>query len=220
MRGQLRRLPDEALLETFLDELYRWNERLRLTTVPRELARERHVSESLQLVGAVPPPPGSLVADLGSGTGVPGLPLAIIRPDIRVTLIEADRRKSGFLVHITGLLELPNVGIETGRAETLAHEPRLRERFDMVVTRAAAPPAALCELALPFLRPGGRLAALVADSQAAARAGRHAARLCGGGEPAVPARGVLCVAKAGPTPAHYPRRPGVPARRPLRADAT
>jgi len=157
------------------------------------------------------------LVDVGSGGGMPGIPLKIARPDLAVTLVEADRRKAAFLVHVAASLGL-DLAVVADRAETAARGA-LREAFDVVVCRALAPMPVLVELCLPFGRVGGRLLAMkTAGEDVAAAYG-----LLGGGQPAVvPAptearsRGTLVVVpKLAPTPATYPRRPGLPAKRPL-----
>jgi 16S rRNA (guanine527-N7)-methyltransferase len=155
-------------LERHLDELDLWNRRLNLTAVPRERAWERHVGETLALLDSAGLAEGSRCADLGSGGGVPGVVVAVLRPDMSVTLIESDRRKAGFLVHVCGLLELGNVTVAARRAEELARDPAHSEVYDAVVSRAAAPPPLLWRLSMPLLRVGGALWALVSDADAAA----------------------------------------------------
>jgi 16S rRNA (guanine527-N7)-methyltransferase len=159
------------------------------------------------------------LVDVGSGGGMPGLPLKIARPDLDVTLVEADRRKAAFLVDACARLGL-DVRVVAERAETAGQGP-LRESFDLAVCRALAAMPVLAELCLPLVRVGGRLLAMkgrVEDADAALAA-------LGGGPPATApapsaarARGVVVtVAKLAPTPAAYPRRPGLPNRRPLGA---
>jgi 16S rRNA (guanine527-N7)-methyltransferase len=206
---------ERALLERYLDELYAWNLRLNLTAVPREDAWDRHVGEALALLEAVPLAEGARLVDVGSGAGLPGVPLAVVRPDLGVVLCESDRRRAGFLTHVCGLLGLHGVRVAAVRAEDLGRSAEGRETFDAAISRATAAPAVLCELCLPLVRPGGGLAALVRDAAAAARACTGAAAACGGGEPWAAAPGVLVVPKLRPTPGLYPRRPGVPTRRPL-----
>jgi len=201
-------------LNAYMDELERWNQRLNLTSVTREDAWSRHVEQSLHLLEIADPPEGAAVVDIGSGSGAPGLVVAVARPDLAVTLVEADGRKAAFLVHVAGMLGLDGVGVAPVRAEEAGHDPGLRERFDRALSRAAAKPRVLVELALPLLRPGGLLCALVTDAPAAARSCRAAAAVLGGGEPAGEA-GTLTVPKVARTPAEFPRRPGVPTRHPL-----
>jgi 16S rRNA (guanine527-N7)-methyltransferase len=181
------------LLERHLDELYRWNRRLSLTTVPREGAWDRHVGEALALLDTAALGPDRLCADLGSGGGIPGVTVAILRPDLSLTLIESDRRKAGFLVHVCGLLELDNVTVAARRAEEMGRDPLHSDAYDAVLSRAAAPPPLLWTLSMPLLRAGGALWALVSDADAIAAvtafsgdSGAHAER---------PAPGMLSVRK-------------------------
>jgi 16S rRNA (guanine527-N7)-methyltransferase len=196
---------DRRRLLGFLDELHTWNERLNLTAVPPSDAWERHVAESVLLLERARIPPGARCVDIGSGGGVPGAVIAVLRPDLAVALVEADRRKAGFLVHVSGLLGLVNVTVLCRRAEELGHDPAHRERYDVAVSRAAAPPPLLCELALPLLRVGGSLWALVGDAGAAASSAATAAQACGG-DVRADAPGVMSAHKTAPTPATMPRR--------------
>jgi 16S rRNA (guanine527-N7)-methyltransferase len=204
-----------ATLDAYLDELDRWSQRLNLTSIPRDEMWERNVVQAEELLEVAGPEIGSRVIDIGSGGGVPGLVMAILRPDLRMTLLDADRRKSSFLIHIAGLLELPSVHVVAARAEDAARQDRMREAFDLAVSRATAPPAVLCELTLPFLRVGGTLSALVSDARAAISACTAAASACGGGLPEAPSDGILRVRKISPTPDRYPRRAGTPGRHPI-----
>lgn len=208
--------PEQGLVERWLAEMGRWNQRMNLTALPPGEWFERHAVESLRLLDAALPPDGAGVVDLGSGGGAPGLPIAIARADLAVTLVDSDRRKAAFLTHVVAVLGLgERVRVVSTRAELLGRDPAHREAYDVAVSRATAPPAALCELALPLLRIGGWLWALTGDAAGAAAASATAARLCGGGEPVAAAPGVLAVPKIAPTDPAYPRRDGVPARRPL-----
>ena len=162
------------------------------------------------------------LVDVGSGGGLPGLPLKIMVPRLDVTLVEADGRKAAFLTQACARLGLAGVRVVDRRAEEAAHADGLREAFDVAVARALAPMPVLAELCLPFVRVGGRLLAQKTrdeDLSAAARA----IELLGGGplriEPA-PSKArsagtVVVVDKVRPSPDVYPRRAGVPARRPL-----
>ncbi|HEY7926419.1 MAG TPA: 16S rRNA (guanine(527)-N(7))-methyltransferase RsmG [Candidatus Dormibacteraeota bacterium] len=176
------------LLNRHLDELEWWNRRLNLTAVPRERAWERHVEESLALLEAMAPAAGWQVVDIGSGGGIPGLVIAIMRPDLAVTLVESDQRKAGFLVHASGLLELANVTVAARRAQEMGRHPDHAARYDAVVSRAAAPPPLIIQLSMPLLRSSGSLWALVSD---AATAARDAAD--GGLRATAPAPGILAV---------------------------
>ena len=165
---------------------------------------------------------GRTLLDVGSGGGMPGLPLKLARPELRVTLLEADQRKAAFLVHAAAELGV-EVEVVAERAE-LAARGRLRESFEIVTCRAlAALPVAL-ELCLPFVALGGRLLAMrTREENATAGAEAEVAARLGGGTPEILAatssgrsRGVVvAVPKLRETPPSFPRRPGVPNKRPL-----
>jgi len=166
--------------------------------------------------------PARNLVDVGSGGGLPGLPLKLARPDLEVTLVEADQAKAAFLVQAAAKLRLEGVEVLPGRAEDVGRDPRHRERFDVAVSRAVAPLPTLVELCLPLVRIGGRMFAQKTTREDVAAAA-HAIEVLGGKlEPAVPAPSasrrsgtVVVVAKVSPTPDAYPRRAGVPARKPL-----
>ncbi len=209
--------PTGAVLRRYLDELYLWSARINLTAVPRSEAERRHIGESRRLLEAAAPAAGARVVDVGSGGGVPGLVLAVLRPDLRVTLVESDRRRAGFLVHAAGVCGCRGVTVLARRAEDVGRDPAHRAGYELAVSRAAAPVAVLCELALPLLRQGGRLVALVGDAAAEADRAATAAAACGGGEPREVGHGILAITKVAATPERFPRRPGLPSRHPLGA---
>ena len=162
------------------------------------------------------------VVDVGSGAGLPGLPLKIARPELELTLIEADQGKAAFLVHACATLGLARVEVVASRAEEAGHDPRLREAFDAAVARALAPLPVLVELCLPLVRVGGRRLSQKTEGEDPGAAAR-AIELLGGALAAVhrsPSGArrtgtVVVIDKVRPTPATYPRRAGVPARKPL-----
>ena len=162
------------------------------------------------------------LVDVGSGGGLPGLPLKIARPELEVTLVEADQDKAAFLVRACAALGLQDVEVVAKRAEEAGQDPLYREAFDIVVARALAPMPVLAELCLPLVKVGGRLLAQKTSSEDVDRAARAIAVLGGAlnSVAAAPsaARGagtVVVVDKVRPTPPAYPRRPGVPNRKPL-----
>ena len=162
------------------------------------------------------------LVDVGSGGGLPGLPLKIARPELSVTLIEADLDKAAFLVRACAALGLQDVEVVARRAEEVGRDPLYREAFDVAVARALAPMPILAELCLPLVKVGGRLLAQKTSGEGVDRAAR-AIDLLGGAVNRVvaapsTARGagtVVIVDKVRLTPPAYPRRPGVPARKPL-----
>jgi 16S rRNA (guanine527-N7)-methyltransferase len=157
------------------------------------------------------------VIDIGSGGGLPAIPLAVSMPQVHFTLLEANTRKCAFLEHVAATLSLANVVIAAGRAEELGHRPALREQFDRAISRAAARPEVLLELALPFVRTGGDLVAQVSPLDPLVL--EPAAHLLGGGTPrlerSTAGHALMVVPKLAPTPARFPRRAGIPGRKPL-----
>jgi 16S rRNA (guanine527-N7)-methyltransferase len=180
------------------------------------------IEDSLVLLDFLPPGPLRVI-DVGSGGGLPGLPLKLARPELRLTLLEANRRKAAFLVQAAGRLGLEGVEVVARRAEDAGRDPEHREAYDFALARALAPMPVLVELCLPFVTVGGRLLAMKTSAAAEAAAATGAIGRLGGelveiGPAATEARSlgqVVVVAKVGPTPAEFPRRPGVPSRRPL-----
>ena len=162
------------------------------------------------------------LVDVGSGGGLPGLPLKIARPDLAITLIEADQAKAAFLVQACARLELEDVEVLARRAEEVGRDGGYRESFDVAVARALAPMPVLVELCLPLVKIGGRLLAQKTDAEPIEHA-RHAIGLLGGAlksvslAPSAVRRSgtVVTIAKVQGTPPDYPRRPGVPNRKPL-----
>jgi 16S rRNA (guanine527-N7)-methyltransferase len=162
------------------------------------------------------------LVDVGSGGGLPGLPLKIARPRLSVTLVESDQAKAAFLERACATLELDGVNVLARRAEEVGQDPRYREAFDVAVARALAPMPVLVELCLPLVRVGGRLLAQKTEREDVDRAARSIEMLGGAMSRVVSAPSdarragtVVIVEKVRPTPAAYPRRSGVPSRKPL-----
>ena len=196
--------------------LLEWNRSINLTGAQTLEQVEALIADAGVLVDASWTGITSVI-DIGSGGGLPAIPLAVAMPHVRFTLLEANTRKCAFLEHVAGTLGLANVVVAPGRAEDLAHRPALREQYDRAISRAAARPEVLLELALPFVRTGGDLVAQVSPLDPLAL--EPAARLLGGGTPRLqPAAGghaLMVVPKLAPTPSRFPRRTGLPGRKPL-----
>jgi len=140
-------------LNGFLDLLMAGNQRMNLTRITeRAEAEVLHVADALTLLPHLPPGPHRL-ADVGAGGGVPGMVLAIVRPDVKVTLIESSVKKCGFLRETVAELKLANVTIDASRAEEAGHASR--ESFDVAVARAVATLPTLVEWLLPLVKIGG-----------------------------------------------------------------
>lgn len=165
-------------LERYLGLLLAANERMNLTRITdREQARVQHIGDAMSLLPYLPGGPHRL-ADVGSGGGVPGIPLAIARPDVSVTLIESVTKRARFLEEAAVAVGLSNVRVWNGRAELWVHEP-----FDVVACRAVAPMMRLLKWCRPLVAPGGKLLAMkgpkLADelAEAAAIIKRQGARV-------------------------------------------
>ncbi len=213
--------------QTYYQELVEWNSRFNLTAITDfEGVQIRHFLDSLSCLLALPPgnQPLSLI-DVGTGAGFPGLPLKIVRPAWRLTLLEATGKKTRFLHHLIERLELSGVTVVNERAEEAGHDPAHRERYDWVLARAVAEMPTLVEYLLPLCQVGGRCLAQKGE-KAAAEVGRaeQALNVLGGRlNRLIPVelpglatmRHLVIVDKIAPTPDKYPRRPGMPAKRPL-----
>jgi 16S rRNA (guanine527-N7)-methyltransferase len=228
-----------AQLQTFqryADQLLEWNRRFNLTAVTDpEQVEVRHFLDSLSCLlalravssEAVPTwlSRSLLALDIGTGAGFPGLPLKIVWPNLRLALLESRRKKVRFLEHIVADLGLSTVFALHGRAETWAHEADHREAYDLVLVRAVAEMPVLLEYALPFCRRGGMVVAQKGEAATAEAIASQRALAILGGElrRIVPVeipglaetRHITVVEKTAQTPARYPRRPGMPRKRPL-----
>ena len=222
--------PDQLqAFHAYADELAAARPRLRLTALTDpEAVQRRHFLEPLALLVALEGigPLGETAIDIGSGAGFPGLPIKILRPALSLTLLEAHAKRAAFLERLVQRLGLQGVTVVNGRAEDVAREPNHRQAYDLALARAVAPLPVLVELTLPFLRLGGALAA--PKGSAARREAKEAAAAlsaCGGLLESVRPLSVpyaetpptlVIVRKVSDTPQRFPRRPGIPAKRPLR----
>lgn len=166
----------------------------------------------------------SMLMDVGSGAGFPGIVLAIVFPLKQVVLLEARRKRALFLATVASELGLDHVTVREGRAETIGRDPAYRETFDFVTARAVAELPTLVELTLPFLRPGGWLLApkgphvrqeIEHSSRALKELGGRLLRADPYDLPSGKRGTLIIVEKILPTPERYPRRDGIPAKRPL-----
>lgn len=223
--------PDLERLGLYLACLYEGNTQANLTAIrDASEAWRRHILDSLTLIGPLSDlAEGSTVLDVGSGGGLPGLPLAICMPDLRFTLLEATAKKCDFLTAAAARAGASNVRIVNARAETAAHDRGdrtatgrtggMREQFDAVVARAVGRLASLAEITVPFAKVGGRI--LLIKGQKAeeeleeAATALHALKAVHAGTIDTPTGRIVVLEKNSATPRTFPRRDGEPRRSPI-----
>jgi len=216
--------------ELYYQELIEWNKKINLTAITDySSVQVKHFLDSLTITLALPEKevekPDFNIIDIGTGAGFPGVPLKIIFPQPRLVLIEPTTKKTAFLHHIIRKLELENIEVLNNRAEEAAHLPLYREQFALVLSRAVALLPTLVELTLPFCQIGGRFIAQKKGEidQEINRAEKSIATLGGklGQIRKIEldefngVRYLVIIDKICPTPSKYPRRPGLPRRRPI-----
>lgn len=215
-----------AALEAYEDALLDWNSRYNLTAIddPR-MVRVKHFLDSLTPLLAMRDTQMEKVVDIGSGAGFPGLPLKIICPAIELTLVDSVGKKVDFCHHVVNSLGLDGVILIQDRAEKLGRDSHFREKYDWALARAVAQMPVLVEYLLPLVRIGGNALAMKgekapAEAQAAESGinllGGHLRKLVHVTLPGVAdERYLVVVNKIAATPQTYPRRVGIPAKKPL-----
>jgi 16S rRNA (guanine527-N7)-methyltransferase len=230
--------------QVYYRELRIWNRRFNLTAVTRyDDVQVKHFLDSLTCLLAFPEASFDrseclpsvvpltdrddplLCVDVGTGAGFPGLPLKIMRPALRMTLLESTQKKVAFLRHVVDCLGLKGVELLWARAEEVGQDPHHRERYDLVLARAVADLAVLAEYCLPLCRDGGYfIAQKGADIEQELASAQPAIEQLGGRvrevkDVSLPGlrepRTLVLVGKVRQTPAAFPRRPGMPSKRPL-----
>jgi 16S rRNA (guanine527-N7)-methyltransferase len=210
----------------YFKELLNWNQKFNLTAITEE--KEiiiKHFYDSALGLKAWTWQGNETVLDLGTGAGFPGLPLKIIKPALEITLVDSLQKRVGFLREMIDLLGLKGAEAIHGRAEELGQNKSYREKYDLVVSRAVAGLAVLVEYCLPFVKPGGvMLAYKGAEGEQEIEAARKAVALLGGEIAeaktfALPLergkRTIILIKKVKQTPGAYPRKPGLPGKKPL-----
>jgi 16S rRNA (guanine527-N7)-methyltransferase len=215
-----------SALAIYERELLDWNQKFNLTALrDADSIRTKHFLDSFSCVLAWGTLPPHHLIDVGTGAGFPGLPLKILYPAMKVTLVESVGKKAMFCEHIVRMLGLEGVEVIKSRAEEVGCQPGHREQHDWAVARAVASLAVLCEYLLPLVRVGGMMLAQKGESgPAEAQSADSAMRLLGGKlRQVVPVnlpgvaddRYLILVEKCAATPPKYPRKPGLPVKQPL-----
>ena len=224
--GKLREAGFEAsekqteMFYIYHETLVSWSGKMNLTAVKNgEEIVTRHFTESLLPLKAGILFPGAVCADVGTGAGFPGIPLAIMEPRIKMSLIESLNKRVDFLDEVIERLGLENCRTFRARAEDVARG-EMRESFDVVFSRAVARTSTLAELCLPLVKPGGLMAAFksVLAKEELAEAENSVEILGGGGAEIFGSeeRNIVLIKKIAPTPPKYPRRAGKAASNPIK----
>nr|WP_277999064.1 16S rRNA (guanine(527)-N(7))-methyltransferase RsmG [Moorella sulfitireducens] len=219
---------DQAgVINAYIELLLATNEKVNLTAIVEEgEIWRKHILDSLLIFSALDVPIGARVIDVGTGAGIPGLILKIYRPDLRITLLEAQQKKVKFLEKAVKQLGLKEVECLWGRAEDIGHHQNYREKYNLAVARAVAPLNTLVEYCLPLVQVDGFMVAYKGPAGTEeAKVAAGAIAILGGGDTTIwqhvipdgeGKRFLIIVKKVKVTPPSYPRRPGVPAKRPLK----
>ncbi len=213
-------------LVTYERELLDWNRKFNLTALrDMESIRIKHFLDSFSCVLAWGANPPNRLVDVGTGAGFPGLPLKILYPQMKLTLVESVGKKAMFCEHIVRMIGLDNVEVIKARAEDVGQRPEYREKYDWAVARAVAEMKVLAEYLLPLIKIGGTMLAQKGESgPAEAQSAEKAIKLLGGklrqvipvNLPGVPDdRYLVLVDKSAATPPKYPRKAGTPMKHPL-----
>lgn len=213
-------------LTTYEKELLVWNQKFNLTAIrDSESIRTKHFLDSFSCVLAWKASPPAQLIDVGTGAGFPGIPLKILYPHLKLTLVESVGKKAMFCQHIVSVLGLEQVEVIQARAEDLGQNTQHREKYDWAVARAVANLHVLSEYLIPLVRLGGGMLAQKGESgPAEAQSAEEAMKLLGGKlKQLIPIhlpsvaedRYLVVVEKVAATPPRYPRKPGIPMKQPL-----
>ena len=213
-------------LLTYERELLEWNRKFNLTAIrDADSIRTKHFLDSFSCALAWGVNPPHRLIDVGTGAGFPGVPLKILYPGMKVTLVESVGKKAMFCEHIVRLLGLDDVEVIKARAEEIGGMPEHRERYEWAVARAVASMNVLAEYLLPLIRVGGAMLAQKGESgPAEAQSAERAMKLLGGKlRQVIPVnlpgvaddRYLVVIDKFAATPPKYPRKSGTPVKTPL-----
>jgi len=213
-------------LITYEKELIEWNQKFNLTAIrDSESIRTKHFLDSFSCILAWKAAPPDHLIDVGTGAGFPGIPLKILYPNLRLTLVESVGKKAMFCQHIVRVLGLEHVNVIQARAEALGQAAQHREKYDWAAARAVANLNVLSEYLIPLVKVGGMVLAQKGESgPAEAQSAEKAMELLGGKlKQLIPVnlpgvaddRYLVVVNKVAATPPKYPRKPGIPMKQPL-----
>ncbi len=211
----------------YYELLIEWNSFMNLTAITEfEEVVTKHFIDSLSLVKAVELKQENSLIDVGTGAGFPGIPLKIVFPNLKVTLLDSLNKRVKFLNEVIDVLELEDIGAVHGRAEDAARSADLREKFDFCVSRAVANLSTLSEYCIPFVKVGGMFISYKSEKAAEEKGDAKKAVSALGGEffkqvefilpDSDIYRNLFMIEKKKTTPKKYPRKAGLPSKEPIR----
>lgn len=211
---------------TYYEMLVEWNEVMNLTAITEyDEVMKKHFVDSVSLIKAYDVTKDVTVIDVGTGAGFPGLALKIAYPNLKVTLLDSLNKRIQFLDAVIEKLGLSDVETIHGRAEDFAKAGKLRETYDLCVSRAVANLSTLSEYCLPFVKVGGQFISYKSEKiTEEMTAAENAIRILGGKvlkqvEFQLPEsdiyRNLFVIEKVKETPKKYPRKAGLPSKEPL-----
>ena len=209
----------------YMNLLIEWNEKINLTAIiePNEIIL-KHFIDSITILKDIKD--GSIVVDVGTGAGFPGIPLSIMNPTLKITLVDSLNKRLIFLQEDINELDLKNVELVHARAEEFGRNKKYREKFDVATSRAVANLATLSEYLLPLVKINGKAISMKAgNASQEIEDAKKAIKTLGGNinnieEFNLPqsdiGRTIIIIDKISGTPGKYPRKPGTPAKEPIK----
>lgn len=217
---------EEKQIEKFyqyMNLLLEWNEKMNLTAItdPKEIIL-KHFIDSLTMANKVKE--GETLIDVGTGAGFPGIPLAIVKQEVKITLLDSLNKRVHFLQEVIQVLQLNNIRAVHARVEEFAKNKKEREQYEIATSRAVAPLNVLSEYLLPLVKIGGKCVCMKGSNIEEIKQAEKAVTLLGGEikqieEITLPEsdmkRHIILLEKIKQTPSKYPRKPGTPSKEPI-----
>lgn len=219
--------PTDEQIEMFIryyDLIIEWNEKINLTAITEyKDVMIKHFLDSVSIIKAVDMSSVNSLIDIGTGAGFPGIPIKIMFPDIKITLLDSLKKRLNVLDLIIDELNLKDIYTIHGRAEDIARDPKYREKYDLCVSRAVANLSTLSELCIPFVKPNGKFVSYKSEkADEELEKAKNAIRLLGGKVTSAVSfeledniRTLIVIDKTESTNKKYPRKAGTPGKEPL-----